>query len=403
MGILCLIYSIQDPLAESPQPRAPSTSPTSTTGASLSSQAFSSAISVALTITSHEPSTGTQNGSSIISSQRTPDQASPPEESHTPGANQRTSGRNNDWEMVDSDWERLGPDQESDQIRERKQPLQESTTDRLRETSFDVNEVIDNVMLRGAALQPPQQQPLIRLTTRKSASNTSIKSRQEARAPPNPYASPSHVEPPVPVPGVRASMLPPPRPPPSMPLPTRPGALVAPWLSPPRFLISHLVKWVCSHGGTSSILTYIKQNNAPTIMEPTPISGPHSPSNVFVSPTTSGSSSGSILPIQISTSAPPVQPSITGAGAVELAVIPTRIDEHQVIVTDWGLSMRSKKRRICLPLYMLRFFLPRLKAPGKAAIVRGAAVWLASRSENVQRLKCRLLYNRRNHLYQLLH
>jgi len=49
-------------------------------------------------------------------------------------------------------------------------------------------------------------------------------------------------------------------------------------------------------------------------MEPTPISGPHSPSNALVSPTTSGSSSGSILPIQISTLAPPVQPSIAGAG-----------------------------------------------------------------------------------------
>jgi len=232
MRILCLIYSIQDPLAASAQPRAPSTSPTSTTGASLSSQAFSSAISVASTITSHEPSAGTQNGPSIIPSQRTPDQASSPEESHTPGANQRTSGRNNDWEMVDSDWERLGPDQENDQIRERKQPLRESTTDKLRETSFDVNEAIGNVMLRGAAPQLPQQQPLTRLTIRKSASNTSITSRQEARTPPSPYAPPSHVEPPVPVPGVRASMLPPPRPPPSMPLPTRPrGSSAAPAFS----------------------------------------------------------------------------------------------------------------------------------------------------------------------------
>jgi len=50
-------------------------------------------------------------------------------------------------------------------------------------------------------------------------------------------------------------------------------------------------------------------------MGPTPISGPHSPPNTSVSPTTSGSSSGSILPIAISTLAPPVQAGMTGGRA----------------------------------------------------------------------------------------
>ena len=48
-------------------------------------------------------------------------------------------------------------------------------------------------------------------------------------------------------------------------------------------------------------------------MEP-PIPGLHSSSNASVSPTTSGSSSGSIPPTPISTLAPPVQASINGAG-----------------------------------------------------------------------------------------
>jgi hypothetical protein len=247
MRILCLIYSIQDPLPASHQPRAPSTSPTSTTSTSLSSRAFPSATSVASTITSHEPP-GTQNGSSFIPSQRTLESASPSEESHTPNADQRTPGRNNDWEMVDSDWERPGSDRENARIREREQFLRESATERLRETSFDVNEAIGNVMLRGAALQPPQQQPPTRPTIRKSASNTSITSRQEARTPLAPtsrhrtrnhqylfrvygrrcYHHPDH----------------------HLAHPYRPdqGALVPPRLSPLRFSISRSVKWVYSHG-----------------------------------------------------------------------------------------------------------------------------------------------------------
>jgi hypothetical protein len=224
MRILCLIYSIQDPLPAAHHPRAPSSSPTSATSTSLSSQAPSSATSGALTVTGHGPSAGTQNGPSVIPSQRVLEPASPSEELHIPNGDQRTPSRNNDWEMVDSDWEHLGSDRENTRTRERERPLRESATER--EASFDVNEAIGNVMLRGAALQPSQQQPPTRHTIRKSASNTAI---QEARTSPSPLVPPSHAEPPVPALGVRASMLPPPRPPPSMPLPTRPrGASAAP-------------------------------------------------------------------------------------------------------------------------------------------------------------------------------
>ena len=229
MRILCLIYSIQDPLPASQHPKATSVSPTSTTSTSLSPQALSSTTSVASTVTGYEPSASTRNAPSVIPSQRVHKPASPSEELHTPSGDQRTPGRNNDWEMVDSDWERSGSDRENARRRERQRPLRESATDRLRETSFDVNEAIGSVMLRGAALQPPQQQPPTRPTIRKSVSNTSITSRQEARTPPSPYVAPSQAEPPVPVLGVRASMLPPPRPPPSAPLPTRPrGSSAAP-------------------------------------------------------------------------------------------------------------------------------------------------------------------------------
>ena len=307
MRILCLIYSIQDPLTAGHQPRI---SPTSVTSTSLSSQAHSSATSVASTVTNHGPSAGTQNGPSVIPSQRTLEPASPSEESHSPSGDQRTPGRNNDWEMTDSDWEHLGSDRENTRIREREQPLRESTTER--EASF---ETIGNVMLRGAALQPPQQQPPTRQTIRKSVSSTSITSRHEARTPPSPFVPPSHAEPPVPVLGVRASMLPPPRPPPSMPLPTRPRGSSAAPAFPSQVLNQPLSKvGIYSNGGKSSVLTYIKQNNAPTIMEPTPIPGPHSSPNASVSPTSSVSSSGSILPIPISTLAPPVQANVTGAG-----------------------------------------------------------------------------------------
>ena len=229
MRILCLIYSIQDPLPAGHHPKAPYTSPTSTTSTGLSSQALSSATSVASTVTSYEPSANTRNAPSVVPSQRVLKLASSSEELHPPSGDQRTPGRNNDWEMVDSDWERQGSDRESTRLREKERPIRESNTDRLRETSFDVNEAIGNVMLRGAALQPPQLQPPTRPTIRKSMSNTSITSRHEARTPPSPYVSPSHTEPPVPVPAVRASMLPPPRPPPSTPLPTRPrGSSAAP-------------------------------------------------------------------------------------------------------------------------------------------------------------------------------
>lgn len=229
MRILCLIYSIQDPLPAS-QPRTLHPSPTTTTAdASLSSQAFSSTTSIASTVVSHEPSASTQNGLSIVPTRRALETASPSEESYTSGTDRRTPGRNNDWEMVDPDRGRLGSDRENAQMRDREQSLRESAIDKVRETSFDVNEAIGNVMLSTVASQLPQQQPPTRSTIRKSASNTSITSGQEARTPPSPYASPSHAEPPVPVPGVRASMLPPPRPPPSMPLPNRPrGSSAAP-------------------------------------------------------------------------------------------------------------------------------------------------------------------------------
>ena len=224
MRILCLIYSIQDPLPAS-QPRAPHTSPTTTTNAGLSSQALSSAISIASTVTSHEPATGIQNGLGIVPTQRAPEAASPSEESYTSSTDQRTPGRNN--EMVDSD-RRLGSDREKARIKEREQFLRESAMDRVRETSFDVNESIGNVMLSTAASQLPQQQPLTRSTIRRSASNTSITSGQEARTPPSPHIPPPHAET-VSVAGVRASMLPPPRPPPSVPLPNRPrGSSAAP-------------------------------------------------------------------------------------------------------------------------------------------------------------------------------
>jgi len=228
MRILCLIYSIQDPLPTG-HPRAPYTPPTTTTNASPSSQALSSAISIASTVTSHEPSAGTQNGLGIVPTQRALEAVSPSEESSTSGTDQQTPGQNNDWEMVDSDWGRLGSDRENARIRDREQPLRGSATDRVREPSFDVNEAIGNVMLSTAASQLPQQQLQTRSTIRKSASNTSITSAQEARTPPSPYVPPSHAETPVPLPGARASMLPPPRPPPSMPLPNRPrGSSAAP-------------------------------------------------------------------------------------------------------------------------------------------------------------------------------
>jgi len=227
MRILCLIYSIQDPLSAGHQPRAPGISPTSTTSTSLSPRAPFSATSVASAVASHGPSSGTQNGPTVIPGQRALEPPSPSEESHTPSGDQQTPGRNNDWEMVDSDWEHLGSDRENARIREREQPLRESATER--EASFDVNEAIGNVMLRGAALQPPQQQTPTRHTIRKSVSNTSITFGQEARTSPSPFVPPSHAEPPVPISGVRASMLPPPRPPPSAPLPTRPrGSSAAP-------------------------------------------------------------------------------------------------------------------------------------------------------------------------------
>jgi len=229
MRILCLIYSIQDPLPASHQPRAPITSPTTATSASLSLQVLSSSTSVASTITGPEPSGGTQNGSNIIPTPRALEPASPSEEAYTPSVDQRTPGRNNDWEMVDSDRRRLGSDRENARVREREQPLRESTTDRVRETPFDVNEAIGNVMLSGTTSQPPQQPPPIRPTIQRSASNTSMTSGQEVRTPPSPYVPPSQAEAPVPVPGARTSMLPPPRPPPSMPLPNRPrGSSAAP-------------------------------------------------------------------------------------------------------------------------------------------------------------------------------
>lgn len=227
MRILCLIYSIQEPLPAS-DPRAPANSPTSTTSASPSSQPLSSATSVATTVTSHESSVGTQNGPSIIPTQRALEPPSPSEELHIPSVDQRTPARNNDREMVDSDWGRLGPDREHARIRERDQSLREGATERVRDASFDVNEAIGNVMLSGTASQPPQQQPPRRPTIQRSASNVSLTSRQETGSP-SPYVPPSHAEIPVPVPGVRASMLPPPRPPPSVPLPNRPrGSSAAP-------------------------------------------------------------------------------------------------------------------------------------------------------------------------------
>lgn len=227
MRILCLIYSIQEPLPTS-HPRAPVNSPTSPASASLSSQPLSSATSVATTVTSHELSVSTQNGSSTVPTQRALEPPSPSEESHIPNVDQRTPARNNDWEMVDSDWGRLGPDRENAGMGEREQSQRGGATERLRDASFDVNEAIGKVMLSGAASQPPQQQPPTRPAIQRSVSNTSLTSRQEA-SPPNPYVPPSHTETPVPVPGVRASMLPPPRPPPSMPLPNRPrGSSAAP-------------------------------------------------------------------------------------------------------------------------------------------------------------------------------
>ena len=230
MRILCLIYSIQDPLPASHNPRAPFTSPTSTTNASLSSQTLSSATSIASTVTSQEPFTGTQNGPTIAPTRRALEPGSPSEESHAPGADQRTPGRNNDWEMVDSDWERLGSDRENTRTREREHSLRPSAADRVRDESFDVNEAIGNVMLSGDASQPPpQQQQPTRPTIPRSASSTSITSRQEAKTPPSPYVPPSHTELPVPVPSGRASMLPPPRPAPNVPLPNRPrGSSAAP-------------------------------------------------------------------------------------------------------------------------------------------------------------------------------
>jgi hypothetical protein len=229
MRILCLIYSIQDPLPASHHPRAPLTSPTtaSTTNSSLSSPGLSSATSLASTVTGHEPSPGTQNEPSVAPTQRALVSRSLSEESHSPSFDQRTPGRNNDRETVDTDWRRPGSDRENTRTREERS-LRESTADKARDTSFDVSEAIGNVMLSGVASQPPQQQPPAR-PIRRSASNTSIPSRQETKTPPSPYVPPPHAETLVPVPGGRVSILPPPRPPPSMPLPTRPrGSSAAP-------------------------------------------------------------------------------------------------------------------------------------------------------------------------------
>src|SRR5260221_12044360 len=131
MRILCLIYSIQDPLPASHHPRAPLASPTTT---SLSSQAFSSVTSVASMASTHEaPPSDTQIGPSTAPTQRRAlEHESPFEEQHTTGlnANQRTPGQNNDWEMADSDWKRLGPDRENTWTREREQYLRESAADK---------------------------------------------------------------------------------------------------------------------------------------------------------------------------------------------------------------------------------------------------------------------------------